>query len=192
MTDFQLSDENKQALLELARQSIRHGLDFGTPLRMSRKEQDKLGNPFNRAGACFVTLKINDELRGCLGTLEPHRSLVDDVITNAHASAFRDSRFSPLREQEFEKIHISISVLTPVEEMFFSSEANLMEQIRPFEDGLILEEGMRKGTFLPSVWEQLPDKNDFMQHLKNKAGLATDYWSPSIRCFRYGSISFEE
>ncbi len=135
--------------------------------------------------ATFVTLEIDGRLRGCIGMLEACRPLAEDVAENAFAAAFRDPRFPPVSPAELDDLEISISVLSPPEEMVFSSEEALLEQIRPGVDGLILQDGFRKGTFLPSVWEQLPEKASFFEHLKLKAGLAPGHWSDTLRVFRY-------
>ena len=116
--------------------------------------------------------------------------LAKDVAENAVAAAFHDPRFEPLSIEEAEKLEIHISVLSPPEELNFSSEADLLEQIRPGVDGLILQAGGRRGTFLPSVWEELPEKEMFLMYLKMKAGLPTDYWSDSLRVFRYTAEYF--
>jgi AmmeMemoRadiSam system protein A len=185
---FSLSDTQKKKLLKLARQSIAFGLENGKPLQPSADHDFSLTSN----GACFVTLTINGELRGCIGSLEARQPLVEDVCQNAFSSAFQDSRFPPLREEEFPEVHIEISVLTPLEEMEFTSEENLLQQIVPFEDGLVLQEGRRRGTFLPLVWDKLPDRGSFWSQLKLKAGLPPDYWSGSMRCFRYRTMVFEE
>jgi len=135
--------------------------------------------------ASFVTLTIGGHLRGCIGMLEACRPLAEDVAANACAAAFEDPRFDPLTEEEFEYLEIHISVLSPPEELVFSSEEDALRQIRPGVDGVILQDGFRRGTFLPSVWEELPEKNLFWSHLKKKAGLPADYWSDRIRVFRY-------
>jgi len=140
--------------------------------------------------ACFVTLKRHGELRGCIGHLEACAPLVCDVVENAFSAAFRDPRFAPLTPPELEDLEIHISVLTPAEPIAFDSEAELLRQIRPFVDGLILEEGLHRGTFLPSVWEQLPEPEQFLRHLKLKAGLGEHYWSGEMRVSRYETESF--
>jgi uncharacterized protein len=140
--------------------------------------------------ATFVTLEIGGQLRGCIGMLEACRPLAEDVAANACAAAFDDPRFPPLTKEEFGPLDIHISVLSPPEELIFTSEEQVLEQIRPGVDGLILQEGFRKGTFLPSVWEQLPRKELFWAHLKNKAGLPSDYWSDTVRVYRYTAECF--
>ena len=186
---FELRDAQQQQLLSLARQSIAHGLRHGQALPTPI---DRYEPTLTRKGACFVTLTMDGQLRGCLGSLEAHRPLVEDIAANAFASAFRDPRFPPLTAAEFDRIHIEISVLTPTQEIHFHSEADLLNQIEPFTDGLLLEEGYHRGTFLPLVWKQLPDKKMFLSQLKQKAGLPANYWSDTLRCYRYHTLVFEE
>jgi AmmeMemoRadiSam system protein A len=135
-------------------------------------------------------LKKSGELRGCIGSIEAHRPLVLDVAHNAYAAAFLDHRFAPLDTRELAEISLDISILTPTEEIQFDNEADLIEKIRPGIDGLILEDGLHRGTFLPSVWESLPDVESFWRHLKLKAGLPIDHWSASLKVSRYTSESF--
>jgi len=186
---FNLDDNQKKQLLSLARQSITHGLHHHQPLAI---QLDYYESSLTKNGACFVTLTINGRLRGCIGSLEARRPLVKDICENAFASAFRDPRFPPLTLSELDQIHIEISVLTPAQEMHFKSGNDLLDQIKPFKDGLLLEEGYHRGTFLPQVWEQLPDKKQFLSQLKLKAGLPADYWSDTLRCYRYHTLVFEE
>lgn len=142
--------------------------------------------------ATFVTLEIDGHLRGCIGMLEACRPLAEDVAHNARAAAFHDPRFPALTSREFERLDIHISVLSPPEKMSFTSEADLLSQIRPQVDGLILQEGRCRGTFLPSVWEELSEKKIFLAHLKLKAGLPETYWSDSLKIFRYTTEYFGE
>ncbi|MCW8827359.1 MAG: AmmeMemoRadiSam system protein A [Gammaproteobacteria bacterium] len=181
------SDKQREQLLKLAHDSIRHGLDSGHPLSVNTSEYEE---SLNEKRACFVTLHLDGELRGCIGSLEAHRKLVDDIAHNAFSAAFQDPRFPPLTEPEFEKVDIDISILTPPVAMQFSSEPELLDQIRPGVDGLIIEDQGRRGTFLPSVWEQLPDKIQFLMHLKMKAGLSPQHWSDSLTVSRYETESF--
>jgi len=188
-----LRESERQALLLLARGSIRHGLDNGKALSVDLDAQPK---PLQARHACFVTLHLNDRLRGCIGHLEAVQPLALDVAENAYAAAFRDPRFPPVTSTEFDALHIEISVLTPSEPLAFGSEDELLALLRPGIDGIILAEngagGGRRGTFLPSVWEQLPQPRDFLHHLKLKAGLSPDDWSDNLRAWRYRTESFGE
>ncbi len=175
-------------LLSVARDAIRHGLETGRPLRISVEAFPEV---LHGRGASFVTLQRDRQLRGCIGSLEAWRPLVLDVAENAFAAAFRDPRFPPVQASEFDDLEIHISVLSPPEEMAFDSEEELIRQLRPGQDGLILQDGVHKGTFLPSVWEELPDPRQFLAHLKRKAGLPPDHWSESLRVWRYGTESFD-
>jgi AmmeMemoRadiSam system protein B/AmmeMemoRadiSam system protein A len=182
-----LSDGDKQSLRNVAHKSIRHGLDHGTAATVAAREF----SPFLRTeGAAFVTLKRNGELRGCIGSLEPHRPLCEDVASNAWAAAFTDSRFPPLERYELADLALSISVLTSAEPLAARSEDDLLARLRPGEDGLIIEAGQRRATFLPQVWEMVPEPAEFLHHLKGKAGLGDAQWSGDWRFWRYGTISF--
>ncbi|HHL45557.1 MAG TPA: AmmeMemoRadiSam system protein A [Gammaproteobacteria bacterium] len=182
-----LSAEERAILLETARRSILHGLERGRPLPI---DLSRYPESLRVKRATFVTLHIHGHLRGCIGTLEAVRPLVEDVASNAWAAAFSDPRFPPLARSELDSIQIEISVLSPPQPMAFHSEADLIRQIRPGMDGLILEERGHRGTFLPSVWESLPEPGDFLRHLKQKAGLPPDYWSDTIKVYRYTTESF--
>lgn len=176
------NDQQKQTLLNLAKASIKHGLEHGRPLPINLNDYEVT---LTKQGACFVTLQINHELRGCIGSLEAYRPLVEDVADNAFAAAFRDPRFPKLGNDEYDKLHYHISVLDKPQPMSFISEQDLLQQIRPGIDGLVLHDKFNKGTFLPSVWESLPDPESFLQHLKLKAGLSPGYWSDTIQVERY-------
>ena len=181
--------DQRQSLLALARQSIGHGLETGRALPVSVADYPSLlGEP----RACFVTLHIERQLRGCIGSLEARRPLVEDVAENAFAAAFRDPRFAPLARHEMSLIDIELSVLSRPRPIRFESQQQLLEQLEPGVDGLILEAGRHRGTFLPSVWQQLPEPRDFLRHLKIKAGLTADAWPADIRISRYSSESFAE
>ncbi len=175
----------KQQLLQLAGESIKKGL-CGETLAVSATDYPE---PLRVLRATFVTLHIEAQLRGCIGTLEARRTLVEDVAGNAWSAAFRDPRFSALTWPEYERLDVHISILSPPEPLQFSSEEELLAQLRPRVDGLIIEEGYNRGTFLPSVWEQLPEPREFLRHLKRKAGLHPDYWSSRIRVQRYTTES---
>jgi hypothetical protein len=169
-------------LLNVAHNAISHGLSKGEPASV---ESDSFSKPLQGHAASFVTLKYAGSLRGCIGTLQAVRPLVADVNENAYAAAFRDPRFLPLSDRELSGLHISISILSPPEPISFVSEQDLLGQLRAGIDGLILEETHHRGTFLPAVWESLPDPETFLQQLKIKAGLRSDYWSSTLRIYRY-------
>lgn len=169
-------------MLHVARQSIRQGLDMGRPLS---PEPGDYAPELARQRATFVTLQRQHKLRGCIGTLEAHRPLVVDVAENAFAAAFRDPRFTPLKADEFADVQVEISLLTAPERVYVDSEQHLLDILRPEVDGIILEEGRNRGTFLPSVWASLPEPRDFLTHLKGKAGLPPDYWSDRLKVWRY-------
>ena len=143
-------------------------------------------------GACFVTLTQQGELRGCIGSLEARRPLLADVKANAVAAAFHDPRFSPLVVNELEHTEIEISLLSPMQALRFSGEAEALAQLRPGVDGVVFEFGARRSTFLPQVWEQLPDTQEFMAHLKRKAGLPTSFWAAEVRLQRYTVSKWKE
>ena len=143
-------------------------------------------------GACFVTLMKADELRGCIGTLEAHRALGEDVRANAVAAAFRDPRFKPLARAELEAIRVEVSVLSAVESMTFRDEADALAQLRPDVDGVIFEYGHHRSTFLPQVWEDFRDPRTFLGHLKYKAGLPPDFWHAAVKLSRYTVHKWKE
>ena len=181
------SESVRAILLDTAWQSIRHGLAKGNPLQV---EPDRFETSLSEPGASFVTLHIGEQLRGCIGSLQARRPLVCDVAENAFAAAFRDPRFPPLKAAELKSISLDISVLGRAERMVFDSERDLLMQIRPELDGLILSDGHYRGTFLPRVWKSLPDASQFLQHLKLKAGLPVDHWSDTLEVWRYTTESF--
>jgi AmmeMemoRadiSam system protein A len=168
--------------LDLAVASIGHGLRHRCPCPV---DLEGLAAEFGLLRATFVTLTRHSQLRGCIGTLQACRPLAVDIAHNAYAAAFRDPRFPPVEEQEFGTLDIHLSLLTPAVPLRFASESDLLGQLVPFVDGLILEDGSRRGTFLPSVWESLPEPKAFLEHLKLKAGLPKDHWSPTLTIARY-------
>jgi hypothetical protein len=143
-------------------------------------------------GACFVTLTKNQQLRGCIGTLEAYRPLLVDVKSNAYAAAFRDPRFSPLTAEELPHTSIEISLLSPMQAMEFSSEKDALAQLKPNIDGVVFEYGHYRSTFLPQVWEQLPDAAVFMARLKHKAGLKPEFWDKEVKLYRYTVDKWKE
>ncbi len=178
-----------QILLEAARASIRYGLDHNRAqdVRLADYPQET-----HVLQACFVTLNIENRLRGCIGSLEARQPQIMDIIKNAHAAAFHDPRFPPLTEEEYDRLSIQLSLLGKPVEMETGSEEALLAALRPGIDGLILENGtMQRSTFLPVVWESLPEPRLFLSRLKQKAGLPGDYWSDTLRfkCYTVDCIS---
>lgn len=186
-----LPESEKETLRAVALMSISYSLNH-SPAKYYEHELDLRDYPesLQVKRATFVTLYINNELRGCIGTLEANNPLVIDIAHNARAAAFQDPRFPPVNKDEFEKLSVHISILGEAEPMSFSDEQDLINQLRPGTDGLILTDGYRRGTFLPSVWESLPEPQNFLQHLKIKAGLPANYWSDTIKISRYTTNSF--
>jgi AmmeMemoRadiSam system protein A len=184
-----ISEQEKDQLLALARDSIAHGLEHGRAIKPVSSQFDE---NLQQVAACFVTLTMAHNLRGCIGHLSAIQPLFEDVAENAFSAAFNDPRFPQLRQDELNRVEIEISILTPSTPMEFTDEADLLNQIEPGIDGLILEDGYYRGTFLPTVWESLPDKRDFWKHLKMKAGLPVSHWSDTLKVSRYHTISFAE
>jgi len=174
-------------LLAVAWESIRHGLAVGAPLQ---PDLDRYPDLLRAPRAAFVTLHRRGALRGCIGHLEASQPLVLDVADNAFAAAFRDPRFGRLEPWELEDLELDCSVLTPPEPMTFQDEPDLLRQLRPQVDGLILEDGWARGTFLPAVWESLPEPRQFLNELKRKAGLPANHWSETLKVSRYQTESF--
>ncbi len=182
-----LDEGERRQLLDVAWESIRHGLAQGSP---SRPDPDGFVGRLRDPGAAFVTLRRLGVLRGCIGHLEAIQPLVLDVAENAYAAAFRDPRFERLEEWELEGLELDVSVVTPPQPMEFSDEADLLRQLRPGRDGLILEDAGRRGTFLPAVWDSLAEPGLFLSELKRKAGLPGSYWSPTLKVSRYHTETF--
>lgn len=186
-----LPEADKKTLHQLALDSIKYSLDKGADAHFENTlSLSDFSETLQQQRATFVTLNINHDLRGCIGTLEARQPLLIDVVQNARSAAFHDPRFSPLQKQEFLQLEIHISVLSIPEPLEFESEQDLLQKIRPGVDGLVLTAAGQRGTFLPSVWDSLPTAEQFLMHLKNKAGLPMNYWSDSIRVERYTTESF--
>lgn len=183
MPSTELSAPARQQLLEVARRSIEEALHQGVPTRSNVPFDAELSAP----GASFVTLRERGThaLRGCCGSIEARLPLAEDVWRNARASAFADPRFPGLTRREWPNIALHISVLSTPRPFAVASEAELLRTLRPGIDGLVLEYGSHRATFLPAVWEQLPESREFVRHLRAKAGLPPDFWSPQIRWSRY-------
>jgi len=183
-----LNLSDRTALLALARRSIEMGLAEGhlqpTPAAPSET--------LERWRASFVTLRKHDDLRGCVGSIEPRFTLAEDVWRNAWAAAFADPRFPALTTEEYPSIDLDISVLTEPERLPVQTEQALLATLRPGRDGLILQLDGARATFLPTVWETIADPTEFVRHLKVKAGWPSSFWSPDIAVWRYETESFGE
>lgn len=173
-------------LLTLARNAI--AARFGQPAVPVATELPEL----QEKGATFVTLTQHGDLRGCIGSLEAWRPLLEDVQENARNAAFRDPRFEPLSADELPVTRVEVSLLTPAEPLIFAGEADALAQLRPNVDGVIFTAGHHRSTFLPQVWEQLPEPAEFMARLKQKAGLPATYWGPDVRLQRYAVRKWKE
>jgi uncharacterized protein len=183
------STEERGVLLQAAHDAIEYGLQHQDEMHLG--DISALPESLQQKRATFITLNVGEQLRGCIGSLEAYQPLIEDVAHNAFAAAFRDPRFPPLTKEEFAQVSIHISVLSEPVLMEFTSEEDLVQQLRPNVDGLILSEGMHKGTFLPAVWDSLSDPKQFLSHLKMKAGLPTDYWSDTLTVERYTAETIE-
>lgn len=168
-------------LLAVAGQAIRVGLRR-TALRV---RIDAYPAALQQRRATFVTLYLDGQLRGCMGNLDAECALIESVARNAHIAAFDDPRFPPLAQSEFDRLAIELSILSAPESIHFSSEAELLAQLRPHQDGLVLEEHRSRATFLPAVWKQIEEPAEFLRHLKCKAGLPAEYWSSTLAIKRY-------
>ncbi|WP_024326161.1 AmmeMemoRadiSam system protein A [Thioalkalivibrio sp. AKL19] len=175
----------RERLLELAAEAIRWAA-HDTPADTIALAQEP--NPLPEPGACFVTLKRGDALRGCIGTLEAHRPLAADVLHNARAAALNDPRFPPLRAPELAGLDYSVTLLTASRPIEADHREALLDQLQPGRDGLVIQAGARRATFLPAVWEQLPDPDAFLDALLQKAGLPRGSWPEELQAWRYGSL----
>lgn len=172
-------------LLPLARAAIAR--EIGRPLA-TPEETAWLREP----GACFITLTYETRLRGCIGTLQAHRALGEDVRQNAVAAAFRDPRFKPLTATEFDGVEVEVSLLSALEPLRCTDERDALQQLRAGVDGVIFQYGHHKSTFLPQVWRDFAEAAEFMAHLKYKAGLPPDFWDPEVKLSRYTVIKWRE
>lgn len=188
----QFDEKKGEILLEIARKTIADRL--GLSYKPSSDLDAASRNPdFQSRRGTFVTLKINDQLRGCIGNLLPDKPLISAVQDNAVNAAFQDPRFAPLSKQEFEKIQIEVSLLTEPKPLDYRDGRDLLDKLRANVDGVILRKGPYSSTFLPQVWEQLPDKKTFLEQLCMKAGLPADAWQKGdIEVLTYQVRYFEE
>ncbi|HYG77221.1 MAG TPA: AmmeMemoRadiSam system protein A [Planctomycetota bacterium] len=181
------SPENRRILLDVALNSIRQGYQTRRPLEV---DLQSLPAELQQMGNAFVTLEVNGNFQGCIGSLRAVAPLAQDVARNAFSAAYNDRRGRILTPADFGALHVHISVLSVPEPIQFMSEEDLVAQVRPGIDGLIVQENGASGTLLPSVWEKFPDAQGFVNYVKMKAGLPGSYWSSSIRWLRYTTESF--
>jgi len=174
-------------LLSLAKGSIIYTLEHGAD--PSPENLDNLPAALTARGACFVTLRKNEHLRGCIGSPEAWRPLATDVVRNANKAAFHDSRFGPLQKDESASLDIHISLLSSIHPFDFRNEVDFFAQLKPGTDGLVIEDLGCRALFLPSVWEHLPDAHHFVDHLKVKAGLEPQRWSATLKAWRFIAAS---
>jgi uncharacterized protein len=180
-----MSDERGEILLHIARAAISSALGV---LQTADESAPWLRDP----GACFVTLTRNGELRGCIGSLAPHRSLLDDVKSNAVFAALHDQRFMPMEAAELDSTSIEISLLTPAQPLAVRDETDALSQLRPGIDGVVFEFDGFRSTFLPQVWEHFPQPRVFLAMLKRKAGLPDDFWADGVKISRYSVTIYKE
>jgi len=177
--------EKGQILLAIARAAISAAL--GKPV-----QADESAAWLQEKGATFVTLTQHGELRGCIGSLEAYRPLLQDIKANALAAAFRDPRFLPLGADELDNTQVEVSLLSPLSAITFNGEQDALAQLLPHLDGIVFEYAPYRSTFLPQVWEQLPEAAEFMAHLKHKAGLSSGFWADGIKLSRYTVSKWKE
>ncbi|MCD6560615.1 MAG: AmmeMemoRadiSam system protein A [Deltaproteobacteria bacterium] len=191
MTDKKkLTEEDGKFLLKVARDTIDRKL---AGLEETGKPDVKLSAVFHEKRGTFVTLTMHGNLRGCIGHIIPQESLIDGIRENAINSAFKDPRFLPLTRDEWENVKIEVSILTEPRPLTYSDVDELLKKLRPGIDGLIIKKGFHQATFLPQVWDQLPEKEEFLGHLCLKAGLDGDAWRKGeLEISTYQVQAFEE
>ncbi|MCB1325950.1 MAG: AmmeMemoRadiSam system protein A [Spirochaetales bacterium] len=182
----EIASDHRRLLLQLAAGSVRataSGHNFPLP--------EDLPSAILHHAATFVTIKRDQQLRGCIGSLEPRLPLAEDVRRNARRASRSDPRFPPLATAELAGLTVSVSVLGPTRAFAPSSQHELLTELGRLRPGLILEFGPKRATFLPAVWEQVPEPHEFLSLLKRKAGLPVDFWSPELSFQLYGTLQFE-
>lgn len=177
MNPSSLSDQEKSSLLWLARETISAG---ASRRKLPALPHEQLTDKLKANGAVFVTLTIAGELRGCIGSLQAYRPLVDDVQAHALDAAFNDFRFAPVSSDEVPLLQIEISLLTAPEPLPYNSPDDLPIILKPNIDGVVLRDGSRSATFLPQVWEQLPQPEAFLSHLCQKMGSSANLWRQKV------------
>ena len=185
-----LSNSDRATLLDVARASIQHGLRQGQALAVNPNDYPAA---LRALRATFVTLEIGGQLRGCIGALEAYQPLAEDVREHAIAAALEDPRFPPVVESELSRIRLEVSRLTAPQLLEYSSGEELLVKLNPHVDGVILKDGRRRATFLPQVWEKIPDTADFLDHLCDKMGARINLWRDTkLEVFTYQVEEFHE
>ena len=175
-------------VLKIARAAIAQAVHMQSESIGAEVNQPWLLQP----GASFVTLLQHGQLRGCIGSLQPYLPLLEDIRRNAVSAALHDSRFLPLTKCEFSSVEIEVSILSDLNRIDFKDETDAIEQMRPKIDGIVLEYQSCRSTFLPQVWDSIPDPQQFLKNLKIKAQLPGDFWAEGIRLFRYTVSKWQE
>jgi len=190
MMNDPITEAEKLILLRLAREAMEYGVRGKA---LPPVDSNTLTSALRGPGASFVTLTINGALRGCIGTLEAYQPLAEDVREHAIAAALQDPRFPAVQESELNRIRIEISRLTAPQPLEYSSDRDLLNKLRPHVDGVILKDGFRRATFLPQVWEKLPDPVDFLDHLCQKMGTRSNLWRDAkLQVYIYQVDEFHE
>lgn len=184
-----LPEAQHRFLIDIAQRSIRRGIRKGEPIEVRIGREAPAALAAHRA--TFVTLEQDGQLRGCIGSVIAHQPLASDVAVNAFKAAFSDPRFPKLTEAELTRCTLSISILSTPRPIAFRDEAGLVAALQPDRDGVILQDQGKRGLFLPHVWSSLPEPAQFVRHLKAKAGLPRDHWSPGLRAWRFGVEKFD-
>lgn len=185
-----MEKKHRDFLLKLARKTIEKK---ATKDILTLQEVHSLDDALKERRGCFVTLTMNDTLRGCIGYILPVSPLYQAIIENAYNAAYSDPRFSPVKLEEVKDLHVEISLLTVPEKIDYDDEEDLLKKLNPEKDGVIVRKGFHSATFLPQVWEQLPKKEDFLSHLCLKAGLKPNEWATAAMDVEvYNAEVFEE
>ena len=182
----ELTPSERDAIADLALRGVAHAAHHRAPLPVTVTD---FPPALQAKAATFITLRMKDgSLRGCVGVTTAFRALAEDIAANAMAAACRDPRFNMVEPSELPEIDVSISVLTPSERLYVDSHGALIDALRSGIDGLTLEDGSRRACFLPSMWSQLPQAQDFVRQLKLKAGWRPDHWSETMKVWRYTAV----
>ncbi len=176
MNNFSLNQKDEDFLLNLARQAIKNYLETNQILKIDEKILENYSPVLKEKIPCFVTLTINDELRGCIGCFQTNKSLCKTVIEMAINAAFFDYRFFPIQKEELNQIKIEISLLTSPKELIYNDASDLLKKLESFKHGVIIKKDFYEATYLPQVWEEIPDKELFLSSLCLKAQLPADAW----------------